>query len=365
MVITELDEGGAEKAFVRIACGLKTRGWQVHVISLRDAGRMAQPLHDSGIPVIALKSLGLATFLAIPRLTAQLRRIRPDLVLSFLHQANLVSRLACWLAGIRRCVSGIRVVDRRLLVTLPERITRRLCTHYVACSESVAREHARLCRIPDADITVIRNGVDVDSLQQALPLPRAEFGLAPGEFIVLMAGRLTPQKSPHLLIEALRLLQQQHLTRCIRLLIAGEGPESESLKAQAARLADPAAVSFLGWRSDLARLLKTADLFVLPSAWEGLPNVLLEAQASGLPVAATAIDGCTDVIRSCSTGLLFPPNNPAEIARVIADQVRDPIPAQTMAATALAELQVSGRWEACIDQFDQLLRSGGRPTRGT
>lgn len=364
MVITELDEGGAEKAFVRIACGLKPRGWQVHVISLRDAGRMAQPLHDSGIPVIALKSQGLATLLAIPRLTAELRRIRPDLVLSFLHQANLVSRLACWLAGIRRCVSGIRVVDRRLLVTLPERLTRRLCTHYVACSESVAREHARLCGIPSSDITVIRNGVDVDSLQQALPLPRTEPGLDPGEFIVLMAGRLTPQKSPQLLIEAQRLLQQQHLPRRIRLLIAGEGPESESLKTQAAQLPDPSAVSFLGWRSDLARLLKTADLLVLPSAWEGLPNVLLEAQASGLPVAATAIDGCTDVIQHGSTGLLFPPGNPQEIARIIAEQVRDPIPARTMAAAAQSQLQVSGRWETCIDRFDQLLRSGGRPRPG-
>lgn len=211
---------------------------------------------------------------------------------------------------------------------------------------------------------MIRNGVDVDSLQQARPLPRTESGLAPDEFIVLMAGRLTPQKSPHLLIEALHLLQQQHLPRRIRLLIAGEGPESQSLKTLATQLPDPSAVSFLGWRSDLDRLLKTADLFVLPSAWEGLPNVLLEAQASGLPVAATAIDGCTDVIQSGSTGLLFPPNTPTAIADIIAAQVRNPIPAKTMAAAALAQLQQSGRWDACIDQFDQLLRSDGRPITG-
>ena len=355
MVITELDEGGAEKAFVRIACGLKIRGWAVQVISLRDAGRLAGPLQDSGIAVTALECRGVAALLALPRLTLALRRMRPDLVFSFLHEANLISRLAGWLAGIRCRVSGIRVVDRRILVTLPERLTQRLATHSVACSESVAREHARLCSIPGSKISVIRNGVDVAALQRVQPLARPELGLAPDDFVVLMAGRLTSQKSPHLLLQALELLQQQSLPRRIRLLIAGEGPERERLTRLAATLPDPAAVRFLGWRPDLAGLMKTANLFVLPSAWEGLPNVLLEAQVSGLPVAASAVDGCRDAIDPGVTGQLFPPDKPAEIARLIALQVRDPSPAAAMARTAVLKQETSGSWEACVEQCDQLL----------
>lgn len=356
MVITELDEGGAEKAFVRIACGLKARGWQVQVVSLRDAGRLAEPLQKNGIPVTALEARGISAVLALPRLTALLRRVHPDVVFSFLHQANLLSRLAGWLVGVRHRVSGIRVVDRRRLVILPERLTRRLSTHYVACSESVAREHSRLCGIPAARMTVIRNGVDVDELQQATPLPRHELGLAPQDFVVLMAGRLTPQKSPHVVLQALEQLRHRSLPRRIRLLIAGEGPERAPLETLAQSLPDPSAVTFLGWRSDLPRLMKTADLFVLTSAWEGLPNVLLEAHATGLPVAATAVDGCQDLVQPGITGQLFAPNNPWELARILESQLLDPTAARTMAARALANVQESGRWEDCIERCDRLLR---------
>ncbi|MFM7037432.1 MAG: glycosyltransferase [Planctomycetaceae bacterium] len=357
MVITELDEGGAEKAFVRIACGLQARGWKVHVVSLRDTGPLAKPLQDAGIPVTALHARGAAALLSLPRLTALLRRVHPEIVLSFLHEANLISRLAALLAGTRCCVSGIRVVDRRLRVTFPERLTWRLTTLSIACSESVAREHARLCGIPASRIAVVRNGVDVDAVQQSHPLSRAELGLRPDDFVLLMAGRLVPQKSPQILLQTLNLLQQRPQPRRICLVIAGEGPERAALGELAARLPDPTAVTFPGWRSDLPRLMKTADLFVLPSAWEGLPNVLLEAQAAGLPVAATAIDGCADVIQSGHTGLLFPPEDADAIARIISAQVRDCGSARAMASNALQQLQAGGRWEMCLEKFANLLEA--------
>ncbi len=361
MVITELDEGGAEKAFVRVACGLQARGWRVHAVSLRDAGPLATPLQDAGIPVTALQARGAAAMLALPRLTAFLRRIRPDIVFSFLHQANLVSRLAGWIAGTSCCVSGIRVVDRRLLVILPEKLTWRFTALSVACSESVAREHARLCGIPASRMAVVRNGVDVAALQQALPLAREELGLRSDDFVVLMAGRLVPQKSPQILLQALTLLQQRAVPRRVCLLIAGEGPERAALEELKAGLPDPTAVTFLGWRSDLPRLMKTADLFVLPSAWEGLPNVLLEAQAAGLPVAATAIDGCSDLIQPGLTGQLFPPEDAEGVARIIAAQVLNARPAQVMAANALQQLRENGSWESCLEKFEDLLEGLIRP----
>ncbi len=355
MVITELDEGGAEKAFVRIACGLQTRGWQVHAVSLRDAGPLAKSLQDVGIPVTALQASGAAAVLALPRLTTLLRRLHPAIVLSFLHQANLVSRLAAWFAGTPCCVSGIRVVDRRRRVTIPERLTWRLSNLIVACSESVAFGHALLCGIPTSRMAVVRNGVDVDALQRVQPLSRGEMGLGPDDFVVLMAGRLVPQKSPQILLQAFKLLQQRPHMRRICLLIAGEGPERAALEELRTGLPDPTAVSFLGWRSDLPRLMKSADLFVLPSAWEGLPNVLLEAQAVGLPVAATAIDGSADLIQPGHTGLLFPPEDADAIAQIIAAQVTNFGTAQAMAANALQQLQTSGRWEMCIEKFANLL----------
>jgi glycosyltransferase involved in cell wall biosynthesis len=102
--------------------------------------------------------------------------------------------------------------------------------------------------------------------------------------------------------------------------------------------------------------MKSADLFILPSAWEGLPNVLLEAQAIGLPVAATSVDGCIDALQSGTTGRLFPANNPNAIAQLIAEQIQNPHPAREIATFAQHQLQQTGSWEHCINRCHLLLQ---------
>ena len=141
MVITELDIGGAEKAFVRLAHGLAFSGWSVRVICLRGPGPLGQELQDREIPVEYLNCRGFADVRAPFRLATSLRKQRPDIVLSFLHQANVASRIACRLAGVAVQVSGIRVADRRLFVMLTERLTAHWTTHCVAVSEHVATAH--------------------------------------------------------------------------------------------------------------------------------------------------------------------------------------------------------------------------------
>jgi glycosyltransferase involved in cell wall biosynthesis len=356
MVITELDEGGAEKAFVRIAHGLHAKAWNVHAVSLRNPGPLAEQLQRHGIPVTALHAHHLTAPLALPRLTKVLKAIQPIAVLSFLHQANIVSRIAATLARVPCHLSGIRVADHRLRVRLPEYWTQRLTSHYIACSETVALEHARLCRIPQTRFSIIRNGVDVDSLLQIPAVPRRSLTLLETDFVVLSAGRLTAQKAPHLLLDALRLLQRKQLPKRIRLLFAGEGPLRRKLEQLAASLPDPSAVQFLGWRNDLPGLMKSADLLVLPSAWEGLPNVLLEAHAVGLPAAAAAVDGCIDALQHGDAGRLFPPNDPHSIASLIEDQLRNPLPTLQLAHTAQETLQKTGRWEHCIDRCHTILQ---------
>ena len=356
MVITELDEGGAEKAFVRIACGLQAKAWHVHAVSLRNAGPLAAQLETHNIPVTALNTATLTAPFAIPKLSRLLKTLRPDAVFSFLHQANLLSRIAASLAHIPCHISGIRVADRRPFVVLPDRFTRKLTTHYVACSETVARRHAALCRIPPSRISVIHNGVDIDQLLLAPPVPRSVLGLNENDFVVLMAGRLTSQKAPQLLLHAFRILQQQPSPRRPRLLLAGEGPDRPKLEQLASQLPDPSAVNFIGWRHDLPGIMKSADLFVLPSAWEGLPNVLLEAQAIGLPVAATSVDGCIDALQSGAAGRLFPANDPNAIAQLIAEQIQNPRPAHEMATLAQHQLQQTGHWEHCINRCHLLLQ---------
>jgi glycosyltransferase involved in cell wall biosynthesis len=361
MCITELDVGGAEKAFVRIAQGLAGHGWNVRVISLRDRGPLAESLEAVNIPVTALECGGLADIRALFRLKRELSRHQPEVLLTFLHQANIVGRIAGRLAGVKTIVSGIRVADRRLAVTLPERMTRRLVDHYVAVSRNVATTHGELCGISPEHMSVILNGVDVEAIASAVPVDRSELGANPHDFIVLFVGRLTAQKAPEDLLNAFAAIPDVRSRAC-RLVFTGDGPLREPLQAKIMQLELQDKVRLTGWRPDIAGIMKSCNLLVLPSRWEGLPNVVLESAAAGLPVIASDVDGVRELIPEFTSGQLFPAGN--------IDRLRELMVGHINAASVGANLTqnsqpVSGKqftWDSVASAYHQLLM---RLTSGT
>ncbi|MFO1003623.1 MAG: glycosyltransferase [Planctomycetaceae bacterium] len=274
MVITELDVGGAEKAFVRIAIGLKNLGWQVRVVSLRNAGPLASLLEAEAIEVTALDVGGLMDIRAILRLRRELLRNQADVVLTFLYQANLMGRLAGRLAGVRWIVCGVRVADRRLVVTLPERITKGLVDRYVAVSQSVGELHRQLCHIDAARMEAIPNGVDIDAIDAAVPAIRSEMGCAPDDRIVLCVGRLSAQKAPLDALEAFRAMREQFpaLKANAKLLYIGEGELRADLQRRVDELGLQSSVQLPGWRPDAWRLMKSANALLLASHWKDYPT---------------------------------------------------------------------------------------------
>ena len=206
LCINELDPGGAERALVRIATGLLDRGWRVNVVNLRNAGYLSGQLEAAGISVTALGCGGFVDVRAIFRLRRVLQRQRPDVLVCFLHQANIVGRLAGWLAGVRAVVSGIRVADRRKWVIWTDRLTRGLTRKYVAVSQHVADVHGWLCGLGEDRIMVIRNGVDI-------PDPRPiRIDRDDSERRILFVGRLTEQKRPQNLVNAVAAMAVQPLS---------------------------------------------------------------------------------------------------------------------------------------------------------
>ena len=274
LCITELDVGGAEKALVRIAIGLKNLGWEIDVVSVRDRGPLAQKLEEADIPVAALHCRGLLDVRAIFRLTRHLKKCRSTILMCFLHQANLAGRFAARLTGVKVCISGIRVADRRWQVVWTDRLTRWLVDHYVAVSQNVADEHSRLCRISSKKITAISNGVEID-----LPKPSHESSNE-NRNRILFVGRLTPQKAPIDLLDAYQRLPQD-LRQTTQLTFVGEGPQRSLLEARIQELDLQGHVELVGQSDDVPKFLATADLFVLPSKWEGLPNAALRGNGCG------------------------------------------------------------------------------------
>ncbi|MEZ6059767.1 MAG: glycosyltransferase [Planctomycetaceae bacterium] len=347
--ITELDPGGAEKALVRIAVGLKDLGWDVSVVSLRDAGVMAQPLHAAGIPVTALKCGWFGDVRAVYRLTRHLIASPPEILLCFLHQANIVGRIVGRWLKLPRVVSGIRVADSRRWIIWSDRLTRRLVDHYVAVSDAVAELHSRLCGIPSSKISAIPNGVDLP----AEPSRRVVLG-SPSSFRILYVGRLTAQKSPQTLVEAFCRLSDGVRT-ATTLDFIGDGPQRSAMTRLIQQRGLSDRVRLLGHRDDVADFLQAADLLVLPSIWEGLPNVVLEAMAHRLPVVASDVDGVRDLIRDKDTGWLVPPGQPDDLAATITQVLQSPQLRAEVAENAFAMVKENFTWDAAIRKYDGLL----------
>jgi len=169
---------------------------------------------------------------------------------------------------------------------------------------------------------------------------------------------LAEQKRVGDLLKAIDLLQ--HVQPDLRTVIVGEGPLRDQLEETARTYALDGRLRFLGHRDDVPRLIAAADAVVLPSAYEGLPNVVLEAMRFRKPVVATAAPGTTEVVVNNETGLLVPVGDVMLLARAIRDVVRDPALARRLGEAGRARVDTQFRAETMIAQFAELYENLAR-----
>lgn len=190
------------------------------------------------------------------------------------------------------------------------------------------------------EIKVIPNGVDVAHFSGKIDPAEREFirhswGISEDDFIVITASRLVKKNGVDILIDALFVLPEN-----IKLVIAGEGEEENALKEKVKSKKEKTRqrVVFLGQinHAVLPRILRAADVFARPSRSEGLGNAFLEAMAAGLPVVGAAVGGIVDFLKDRETGLLVEPNNPAALARAVAELRSDNKLRQKFATGGLA-----------------------------
>ncbi len=167
---------------------------------------------------------------------------------------------------------------------------------------------------------LIHNAIPLESTPQALGSFKAR--KKDQAYVVGVIGRLAEQKGHRFLLEAAPLVHEEIPE--VSFWIIGDGELRSDLEAQAARLDLTGYVKFLGHQNEVPTLLKQMDLFVLPSLWEGLPTVIMESFAQGVPVLATDIPGTSELVQHGQTGWLVPPHNPAALARAIVTILNDP-----------------------------------------
>ncbi len=358
-IITTTGFGGAERQVLELASTMRARGWGVGVVSMVRMHEQFFPLQDRGV---RLATLGMTKGVPDPRglirFARLLRAWRPDVVHGHMVHGIFLARLGRILAPGPRVISTMHSQEQGSQWRYYAfRLTDPLTDVTTAVSRMAVDEAIRRHAVRRDKILLLPNGIRTDTYKPdpALrDLTRSSLGLADA-FTWLTVGRLTPVKRHTDLLQAVRIVRDVHPD--VRVLIAGKGDLRQALEDEIRSSGLSQNVSLLGLRQDVHALMQSADAFVMSSAWEGLPMVLLEASASSLPAVVTDVGGSRDVIIDGETGLLSPPHDPAGLADVMLRLMSLP-PSQRTAMGERARMRVVRDFdmESVAERWETLYR---------
>lgn len=326
--ITELSTGGAQTVLSHLLSHLDRRRFEPVVVCLyNDDGAPAQQIKQWGILVIGLGMTRKWRIDAVWRLYKVLRRHRPTILHTWMFHANVLGRIIGKLATVPIIITSRHSI--RIGGQWRERLkgwTVKLDDKIIAVCDMARQLEIENARAPADKVVVIHNSIDWRKFADADPLigatVRQTLHIPPIVPLIGAVGRLTPAKGFDILLQSFAEVHRQMPDA--HLLLVGDGslrPHLENLVSQM-HLADR--VIFTGTRKDVPHLLKTLDIFILSSQWEGLPNTILEAMAAGVPVVATTVGGVPEVITHPQNGWLIPPNNAAALTDAIIYLLRHP-----------------------------------------
>jgi glycosyltransferase involved in cell wall biosynthesis len=319
--------GGGQKHVLALAEGLINRGVAI-AVACEASGYLVDQLRQRGIPHHVVRLSTRPSLRALADTLEAIRASGAELVHTHGGTAGLYGRLAArWVGAVRtvHTYHGIHYLyDRRRGKRVVRRgIDRFLLrwTDEIICVAQSDKELALSEGLALTDkLSVVHNGIDLAPFEMASASERRPGGRN-GEFVVGTVGRLHEQKGHIYLLEAAALVRQTHPQ--VRFRIIGDGPLRLALEARTRELGLEAAVEFLGARDDVAEQMRGFDAFVLPSLWEGLPYVLLEAMAAGLPIVTTDFTGAREVVGDASEAMIVPTRNAQALADAIVELMRN------------------------------------------
>jgi sugar transferase (PEP-CTERM/EpsH1 system associated) len=324
-VVDSLGKGGLENGLVNLIERLDPNRFEHVVFALRRLGANADRLPADRVRVICLGKKASDGRFQVAALARSIREIGPDIVHSRNWAAIEAVIAARW---VRSCavVHSEHGLESDTAVAEPwrrtgfRRLAFELADRVLAVSYQLRDLHAERTGFPAHKITVIHNGVDSWRFSpdpETRSRVRHELGLSDDEFCIGCVGNLSPAKDYPTVLKAVGELSRT--CRNWRLIIVGEGPERASLENFVNSHPEwKQRVYFLGVSHRVPDLLQAMDVYVLPSLIEGISNSLLEAMASGLPVAVTATGGNPEVVMDGESGLLFPVGGVQQLAHHLA-----------------------------------------------
>jgi glycosyltransferase involved in cell wall biosynthesis len=343
--------GGGEKWALETGRGLAVRGHQI-AFACREGSELGERAQSEGLPVFFDPMRNDLSALSLLRLANRFRSWRPDILLCCNQRAMRLGAPAARLAGVPRVVMRDGLIGS-LNGTGYNRWVSRLVDGFVVNANATRRELTGW--LPADRVRVIYNGIELrayDEVRGGAGV-RSELGCPSNACVVLCVARLVLEKDHATLLTAFQ--RAARAQERLHLWIAGDGPLRRVLESQVERLGLAGRVSFLGFRGDVPRLLAAADLLVIASQREGLPNVALEAMAARRPVIATAIAGTPELVRDGETGMLIPPGAPEALAGALTALAGDPIRRRQMGERGRRRVEEWFESSRALDRWEEYL----------
>lgn len=320
--------GGPERQMLGLGRGLIEHARSTYV-SFPEGGRCRPFLAEArreGFETIALHHDSPRFRKCIAEVAGVLQEQGANLLLCHGYKANILGRPAARRAGVPAVAVSRGWTGESWRVRLYEKLDRfhlRFMDRVIAVSGAQA-EKVHRCGVRKERVRVIHNAIDPERFVDPDPRYRTKlekFFRSPKSHIIAAAGRLSPEKGFDVfLAAAARVLEAQP---GVGFVLFGHGAMKPVLQQQVTFLGLGSSVVLAGYRNDLDRFIPQLDLFVLPSYTEGLPNVVLEACAGGVPVIATEVGGTPEVIADGTSGWLVPPGDPDALANKILEALED------------------------------------------
>ena len=353
--VNNLDIGGLERLVLTLSHRLQAEGFRSMICCIEDRGALAAEAEKMGIVVHALHARETGQWRAINRLNQLLNECHPNVF----HSHNFKPFYYGAIARLRGA-ADVHVHTRHGAFTKVHRahwryrLLRPWIDELVTVSADGRRQLAKQTGLNVSRIDVVVNGVDTDcfhpcndkaAVRRALAVPL-------DDYLILTAARFSVEKNLETLIQAFALVAAEHSKA--RLWLVGDGPERQMLAGLAQQLRIDSKIRFLGFRDDVAELLRAADVFTLPSLSEGLSVALLEAAASGLPIVATDVGGNREIVNPPECGLIVPARDPRALADAYLKLLHNPATCTLMGARARARIVEQFSLQRMVEEYSCL-----------
>lgn len=351
--------GGAEKKLLELVKCMDRSKFNTVICSLGLVEHIRDEFENIGVKVYTIGRKKRIDVSLIPRVARLMKDQQIDVVMSTLFYADVLGPLAGRLARVKAIFSWETIsapewlYKRRLY---PYLFAIRFCDRVIAVSQATAQFLKEKRKVAPEKIMVIPYGVDLQKYRNGDNSDiRQRLQLGQDELVVGVVGRLHPQKGHRYLIQAAEKIVTEIPN--VKFVFAGDGDLRGELEAQIRSQGLENNFRILGYRDDIPEVMRAFDIFTLPSLYEGLPNVVLEAMACGKPVIATAVDGTVEAVVDGKTGLLVQPADVDALRRSLITLLRDRELAQRMGKNGRLRVETQFSLEKQVQRFEQLYES--------